>query len=94
MKIAGGSLVIQRGEWGINSPILLVQAVSGRALLPVDFRLLVDELGGWMTRLDWNGRMAGGGCDGSGSVLRRGGKVDTMEGVSGKNGKSEKSSEF
>ena len=46
-----------------------------------------------MTRLDWNGRMAGGSCDGSGSVLRRGGKVDTMEGVSGKNGKPEKSSE-
>ena len=78
----------------MNSPILLVQAVSGRALLPVDFGLLVDELGGRMTRLDWSGRMAGNSCDGGGSVLRRGSKVDTMKGVSGKNGKPEKSSEF
>ena len=94
MKIAGGSLVIQREKWRHNSPILLVQAVSGRALLPVDFRLLVDELGDWMTRLNWNGRMAGGGCDGSGSILRRGGKIDTMKRVSGKDRKSEKSSGF
>ena len=94
MKIAGGSLIIQRGEWGQKLTDPLGPSRLGASAPSVDFRLLVDELGGWMTRLDWNGRMAGGGCDGSGSVLRRGGKVDTMEGVSGKNGKPEKSSEF